>query len=473
MKQLVSEDVADRLRAWANGRPIPRFQTKCFEIAKDPYVVALVRMGGEGRPWAIASGPAGGSPTVRSVADPRVQQAVAPMVESFGQDLLRVFPAGKSSKVDQNDPQLWLPDPSHLDLLHQMAFAYAYERWPLPDMRQLNRAGKLFNSLFLQSTHPAQNTVMTATEVLRSLYTFPATPARQGHLGFLIAWLVEHGDRTMRQLSASSAEERAVSTSIDGEFERRVLYPLLERYVASGREDSETAGQIMEFVEEEARRRWDITVASLRIIRRDHRPTNSGVVTVKERGRRSWNQLWCEPAAREDAGESPRWRGRETDRGAVAAARYYLRNELAERLRVEALAHGDSEIARLVVRQGRGLVGKIITIDTQDGSVRMQYSEPEHVDIREGTSYQCFGDRALTLQAEDSDPSSRQVDLRVTSGSISFRARQQVLLLEHAPEFLTENKINNMDSGNTELDRQLRSAAQDIDEVPDNQGDDE
>lgn len=471
MNQLVSEDVADRLKAWAVGKPIPRFQTKCFEIARDPYVVALVRMGGEGRPWAIASGPAGDSPTLRSVADPRIQPTVAPIVESLGMDLLRVFPVTQES--NSTDPQLWLPDPSHLELLHHMAFAYAYEHWPLPDMRRLNRAGKLFNALFLQSTHPAQNVVVTATEVLRSMYTFPATPARQGHLGFLIAWLVEHGDRALRHQAATSAEERAVSTSIDGEFERRVLQPLLKRYVDSGREDSETASHIKTLVEEEAFRRWEMTVAAIRIARSDPRPTNSGVATVKTIGRKSWNKLWREPAMREDNGDSPGWRGRETDWGAVWAAKHYLQNELDERLRVEALAHGDSEIASAVVRRGRGLVGKIVAIDAQAGSVRLKYSEPEHVDVREGGSYKCFGNQSLTLQVRESDPSAKQVDFEVMSGDINFRVRQHVMLLEHAPEFLTSNKINNMDGRHTGLDQLLNDAARGIDELPDPQGEDE
>jgi hypothetical protein len=395
------------------------------------------------------------------------------MVESFGHDLLRVFPVTPGSGAQPTDPQLWLPDLSHIDLLHQMAFAYAYERWPLSDMSRLNRAGKLFNSLFLQSTHPAQNIVLTATEVLRSMFTFPATPARQGHLGFLIAWLVEHGDRNLRHQSATNAEERAVSTSIDGEFERRVLQPLLKRYVDSGREDATTASQIKTVVEEEARRRWELTVAAIRIVRSDPRPTNPGVALVRALGRRSWTLQWCGPAAREDNGETPRWRGRETDRGAVSAATYYLGNELDDRLRVEALAHGDSEIAQVVIRQGRGLVGRVVALDAQAGAVRIQYSEPEHVDIREGTTFKCFGNQSLELQAEDADPSTRQVHLKVTSGNLTLRVRQRVMLLEHAPEFLTKNKIDNMGGKNTGLDRLLDSTAKGTDEVPDSLGGDE
>jgi hypothetical protein len=47
------------------------------------------------------------------------------------------------------------------------------------------------------------------------------------------------------------------------------------------------------------------------------------------------------------------------------------------------------------------------------------------------------------------------------------------MLLEHAPEFLTKNKIDNMGGKNTGLDRLLDSTAKGTDEVPDSLGDDE
>ena len=469
MKPIAAEDPVDRLRAWATGAPIPRFLTKCFELVANPFVVALVRMGGEGRPWAIASGFADRSPTVRAVADPRVQPDVAPMVEAFGLDLIQVFPAG-APRDSVSQAQLWLPDPSHIDLLHQMAFAYAYERWPLPDMRQLNLVGKLFNSLFLQSTYPAQQTIMTATSALRSMYTFPATPVRQSHLGFLIEWLNDHGSRTARLNAATNAEERAVSTSIDGRQERRVLQPLLEDYVSSNRQATNLAEQIKRFVGEEARSRWEMTVGALRLIQKDDRPTNAGVSVVRRLGRTSWNSLWCEPAVKESRGERPYWRGRETDRSAVPAARQYLREELAERLRTEALAHGDREIAEHVIRRGGGLAGRVVR--TAGSAIELQYSEPEHLDAREGTTYKAFGDLATTYTVVGSDPSSRTVELESDQTAIPLRPRGKQLFLEHAPEFMTTNKIDNMQSQGTRIDQILGAAAQGSDEVAGPEGDD-
>lgn len=423
-------------------------------------------MGGEGRPWAIAAGFQAASPKVWSVADPRVQPDVAPIVESFGTDLVDVFREGVEPESTERSQQIWLPDPSHLDLLHQMAFAYAYERWPLEDMSQLNRVGKLFNCLFLQSTFPAQMTALTATDALRSLFIFPATPARQGHLGFLIEWLNEHGSRTARLNAASNAEERAVSTSIDGQFERRILQPLLRRYIESNRTDSSVAAQIRSFVEEEARKRWEITVGALRIIRRDPRPINSGVSKVKSLGRQSWSRLWLEPVAKEEAGKVPGWRGRETDRTAVAAARHYLRNELASRLRLEALAHGDVEIAKVLVRQGSGLVGNIVAIDSQAATIDVHFTEPENLDIREGTTYKCFGNSSATLQSVESDASRRHVKLSVSEGQDAFRIAQRLLLIEHAPDFLTQNKIDNMNTNGTRIDQLLSQATRSDEEGP-------
>ena len=469
MKTFAAEDVADRLRAWASGGPIPRFQTKCFELGADPFVVAFVRMGGEGRPWAIASGYARTQPTLRAVADPRVQPDVAPMVEAFGADLMRAFPIDRSNE-DSPEPQIWLPDPSHLDLLHQMAFAYAYERWPLADMRRLNLAGKLFNSLFLQAIYPAQQTVMTATQALRSLYTFPASPVRQGHLGFLIEWLNDHGSRTARLNAASNAEERAVSTSIDGQYERRVLEPLLDRYVKSGRRDDSVGDQIKQFVEEEAKRRWEMAVGAIRIIRRDPRPRNPGIAVVRQYGRASWNSLWCQPASQESRGEKAYWRGRETDRAAVPAAQQYLRAELAERVRTEALAHGDREIATQIIRQGGGLSGKVVALS--GGMVTVQYTLPEHLDARDGTTYKAFGDADNSYSVEASDPSARTIDLSYSSTDALPRKGQRLLLIEHAPPFMTTNKIDHMESQGTNLGQMLQRAAHADDEPVGPEGED-
>jgi hypothetical protein len=399
------------------------------------------------------------------------------MVQDLGTDLLDAFPSTPRAEGD-GSPQIWLPDPSHLDLLHQMAYAYSSARWPLADMRALNRIGRLLNALFLQWQYPAQQTVAVATDVLRSLYTFPSTPARQGHLGFLLEWLNDHGDRTARLAAATVAEERAVSTTIDGGFERRVLAPLLERYVDSGRGDRASAMQLCSLVEDEVAIRWAITVGALRAVGRDPRPANSGLAELRALSDESWAELWVRPAARETLGQPVRWRERETDRDAIAAAADMYLREWADQLRREVLAHGDAGVAMDLARRGKGMVGRVTTRDRADNTLTVRYTVPDALDVRIGTTYRPMGRTGVMLEAVDSDPAHREVSFTVTfepgrsDGGQEIRVRQELILIEHTPEFFTKKKIEHMGWNKTALDALIKGARDDSDERLAPEGDD-
>ena len=63
---------------------------------------------------------------------------------------------------------------------------------------------------------------MVATDVLRSAYTFPAEDVRQGHLGYLLAWLETSGSRDERLAAASEAERHSIATNLDPDLERKL-----------------------------------------------------------------------------------------------------------------------------------------------------------------------------------------------------------------------------------------------------------
>ena len=179
-------------------------------------------MGGESTPWGISVGSPHTKPALFTVADPREPQARAKMISEFANFLLKYFChprlSASESALQAGAPikQLWIPDPSHLDLLHQIAYGYAFANGPLDDMADLNDLGRLLNCLFIQWQHPGQQMVMIISDCLRSMYTFPASPVRQHHLGFLTAWLADDRTRTERLANATEAEETSISTTIDG-----------------------------------------------------------------------------------------------------------------------------------------------------------------------------------------------------------------------------------------------------------------
>jgi hypothetical protein len=450
MTDLDTGNVSDRLRAWSAGKPLPRWGTRCVDIAEDPFIVALVRIGGEGRPSAIAFGKASTTPSVVTTPDSRKPEAVAEMVEKFGIELLREFPPEDALDVW---PQMLLPDRSHLELIHQMAYAYAFSKYPLAEMQRLNTVGRLMNSLFLQWQNPLQNTVLLASEALQSLYIFPASQARLGHLGFLLEWLVDHGGRAeqreaavraARLEAAVRAEQRSVSTSLDGAFENQRIADLLRRYAESQHTQEATAAAIKRVLEDEALSRWNLTRAAHQTINGDSRPANFGLRTLRSFSRRSWNRLWVLPRQKELNGQRVYWRGLETDMTAIGSAEEMMITELASQIRQEALAHGDREIALTLVNRGKAVHGTAIRPSTESGLLTVHYDNSVEIDFRGGTTYRLFGTADLEVKYESADPARRIAHFIVEKGRNSFKDGDEVILIEYTPDFFVTNKIRNM-----------------------------
>src|SRR5438445_295314 len=146
-----ARDAVRGLRAHQAGRPLPRGERISFRIAdaKDVLVVAFLRVGGESRPWGIAYGHPGGSPILVTVPEGRDRDFVSEMAAGFAPRLLSHM---RSPAVLESPPigwqdlapirQIWLPNPSHLDMLHHLAYAYTFTTagGPLPEF--LNALGR-------------------------------------------------------------------------------------------------------------------------------------------------------------------------------------------------------------------------------------------------------------------------------------------------------------------------------------------
>ena len=131
-------DIVRRLVAFARGHPLPRGETKQMHIGsdRDVLILAFVRMGGESRPWGIAYGHPSASPTILTVPEGRNRDLVADMCASFAPTLLGHlktpgFVDQPATGWEDLPPlrQVWLPNGSHIDMLHHLAFAYTFTRW--------------------------------------------------------------------------------------------------------------------------------------------------------------------------------------------------------------------------------------------------------------------------------------------------------------------------------------------------------
>jgi hypothetical protein len=339
-------------------------------------------MGGESRPWGIAFGHPGQTPTLLSVPEGRNRDLVADMCAEFAPLLLEHF---RTPRYTRREPtqwedlgplrQVWLPNPSHLEMLHHLAYAYTFTRWGAGARARLNAFGRLCGWLQREAQRAGQQHVMVATDALRRTYTFPSQDQRQGHLGYLLGWLGDQGDRATRAAAASQAERLAISTTLDPEVERDQTEQLVSAWQAAARAGNETekkasSDQLRLALEPELERRFDLTVAALRILRGDPRRTNSGVTDlVKEALREQWYQHTRLELNRDEEEDGPAFTpSPETDRYPAAASSRYQVHLASADLAASLLLHDDPELQAEAIASGDAFCGTITRVwDSNSG----------------------------------------------------------------------------------------------------------
>ena len=120
--------------------------------------------------------------------------------------------------------QLWLPNASHVEMLHHLRYAYTFARKGEPErVELLNAVGRAAGWLFREFNRPGQIAVMAASQALKESFVFPCEDVRQGHLGYLLAWLETRGTRETRLVAAAEAEKRSISTALVPALEKDEL----------------------------------------------------------------------------------------------------------------------------------------------------------------------------------------------------------------------------------------------------------
>ena len=412
-----------RIRAWHEGRPTPRGATQNRHIGADAdvLVVAFVRMGGESRPWGAAVGTLADGPEFVAVPEARNRDLVADMMLRIAPTILRHFrhpqwhPDGPGVFEIAPHPQIWVPGPTHLEMLHYLAAAYARTTWERADVTTLRALGNLCNCLFLEAQRPGQQTVVSATDALRSAYVFPTSPIRQGHIGHLIGWLTGGHDRDERRVAAHDAERLSVSTVLDPEHERRRLQPLVEAWGAARAtgdhaESERQASLIHDLLTDELRHRWDLTREAVTRLRGDERAANPGLGELVKDSARTFYASWGSNVSSEAAGERAYWPNVFTDHNARrASAAYHQRNAQADKERFT-LVHGDRERQREELAAGRGVIGRVMSATTDEWIV--DYTYPELTTLEAGKRLAVAGMPELGLEVLDVDLDDRRLTLR-------------------------------------------------------------
>ena len=469
-------DIVRRLRAFKAGAPLKYGETRRIAIAAndDLLILAFVRMGGESRPWGIAYGHPGAEPTVLSVPEGRDRDLVAKMCAELAPVLLRhLRTPGYSSDaaVPSTDlsplRQIWLPNASHLDMLHHMA--YAYVSWNKDQQELLTALGRACGWLFREAQRPGQQHVVVATRALTESFTFPAQNVRQQHLGYLLAWLDPEGDRDARTQAATDAERLSVSTSLDPVLERDKTERLVARWGRVrqlGEEDltASTAAKLHRVLEAELTRRFALTEEAIDQLRQDGRRPNSGIATlVQEALKEQWNEYTgielrlADPDATRPFVASP-----ETDLLPAAAGRRYLVHDLSERRWKSVLLHDDADLLQEAIASGDAFRGTItaVAVEADGGGRRPVWTigsrDHGHLRLRED-SWVCVAGRpeltGILRALRDLPEGGREFRVAITSwgaarqvATSDANVSTQVVMVSDSSLGIVERKIALMGS---------------------------
>lgn len=420
-----SLETTRRLRAWNEGKPLPRGQVVNTYIGDDDdaFIVAFLRMGGESRPWGVAYGTASTGPTILTVPEGRNRQLVGDMMATFAPALLEHFrhPAYSeetpASYSTDSLRQLWLPGPTHLEMLHFIAAAYARTKWDRPDIETLRALGNLANCLFIESQRPGQQIVQTATNALQKSFIFPASPIRQAHLGSLLAWLTGGRTRDTRLKASRSAEKLSVATVLDPEVERQRIQKHLEAWGDARKENNEKAmakesAAIHSVLKEELTTRWNLVRESLETLRNDKRKQNPGLKDLCTDSAKQFYFGWGEKAMNEDAGDNPYWPNVFTDYNARSAGYAYQLRMAHDQKARHFLVHGDKELQKEELAAGHGVLAKVRAVATDTPQWKVTFSYPELPTLKPGDKLCIAGSPKSVLEVEDVDLEARTLMLR-------------------------------------------------------------
>jgi hypothetical protein len=341
-------------------------------------------MGGESRPWGVVWKKGSGAVKMRTVGEPRTRAFVDEMLLELASDLAEhlghplyaevVHPKELADSGTDSLPQVWVPNGSHIDMLHFLAYAYTRRRGDTDDDVTLRMFGRICLHLFLESRRPGQQIVMDASAALRSAYDFPCEDSRQAHLGLLIAWLENRGERDKGISAALEAERLPIAISLDPELERNPLEGLVSKYNNSrsgrGKGDRKIERQIHDVLAPELERRLEMIRLAIEFITSDERDYNEGLEELVKSTREQlyWGLLRAEDSAL-TAGKEPFAPDPETDRDPRSATHRYYMNAAAQDRQRSALIHHDRELEAEAINDGAAFRGVISQV-TDEGSSR-------------------------------------------------------------------------------------------------------
>jgi hypothetical protein len=416
-------DVLQRVRAFAAGGPVARGKALHFrKPAAQDLRIAFVRMGGESAPWGVAWAKGKAAAEVLTVAEARDREAVAAMMEAFAPVLLAHVGHPDHAGTTVTRGALWLPGPTHLEMLHNVAIAYqAATKATEPRRTRLRALSRAATWLFREAQRPGQVEIVDAAWALRESFAFPADDIRQAHLGFLLAWLAP-GARDDRLAQAQLAERSSVATTLDPVLERDELEPKVEKLRdASPTHRAKLAADVEALLRTQLVARLSRVDAARAVIAGDPRAENPGLAELQEQADRAW-QRYVKMETDIAAGKNAFVPNPVADHGAVLPARELRWREAYETVARTALTHHDLDLQAERVAAGEAIAGEVVRV-TDEGAGRktvpvwiVESSGHGPLKLRPGSSVVVAGEHGRTGEIRDvcDAGTGRRIEVEIT-----------------------------------------------------------
>ena len=362
---MTTRETVRRIRAWESGGPKPRFSTLEFRVNKkrDCFGLVFIRMAGETRPWSVMAGTLDSEPKFFFAPEPRDRLSVNKIVDEAADSLLSFMNSWLQSQTASTIPQFWFPDETHIDMLHNIEYAYSREKKIGEKRPKRSGFGRLAGWLFREHQLKGQQTAIVCNRVIAESWTIPVEDTRQAHLGHTLAWLKGKGDLMQTMQEANLAIEKRVGITLNPDIERRSLEkPVKTLQEGSDSEKEAAVKTIRKILLEESQRRWDLMLEAYSVLSSDARLENKGVVKLVDNSRQRLltNYARIEDGIKDELSSTPAFVPHpETDRDPAAAASAYIVMNKAEELWLDTLVDDDAERLHDMIETGDAFAGII------------------------------------------------------------------------------------------------------------------
>lgn len=418
-----NRQIARKLRAFEAKKAIPKYSTIHLIDAPNPAFLAFVRMSGETRPWGIAFGTRADGPKFFTVDDGRNRVEIDAILEEFAIGFLDYFrvenrtfkPIAKDDLGADNPPQVWVPNSSHIDMLHFIN----YSHWKPRDEDDLSSLkptlARLCGWLFRESKFTGQQLIIDSAAALRDHYVFPVDDVTISNPSMALEWLEDRDSIEEHVAESRKWGEDAAGTTLQPDVERK-LEPLMDRV-------NPKSAEIQMLLIAELERRWQTAALAHEALMNDLRPSNDGAGTllVNSLNRFVFSfQSTERRVADPDSGKAFTPHPETDNHGSAAAASYYDM-QAADSQFFPALVHFDEEMLKDALYSGHAIAGVVqhITIENTGPRSREIYwrfrvQARDDFRLREGESMAPMGDNKHSVKIKSlTYVNETQVDLEL------------------------------------------------------------